>query len=135
MAILSNRRHITPLDLYKNLKIGVALPLDETNLFKGTDTMREQLKANLINLLLTEPGERVNLPGFGVGLKTYLFENNINKDQLISLMNNKVRKYIRDIEVTNISINRGSNDHTMNIKILFTYTLDSTVDGIQLNFN
>ena len=74
MPIVNSIRRINPLDLNKNVKIGVAFPLDETNLFSGTETVREQIKSNLLNILLTYPGERVNLPSFGVGLKNLLFE-------------------------------------------------------------
>ena len=73
--ILPSRR-INPLDLNKNIKIGVAFPLDEINMFSGTETVKEQIKANLLNLLLTYPGERINLPNFGVGIKNLLFELN-----------------------------------------------------------
>ena len=78
MPILNSRRRISPLDLNKNVKIGVAFPLDEVNLFTGTQTVKEQVKSNLINLLLTVKGERVNQPRFGVGIRNLLFENMIN---------------------------------------------------------
>ena len=67
MPLIQSSRNISPLDLNKNVKIGVAFPLDETNLSKGTETIKEQAKANLINVLLTEPGERIYEPTFGVG--------------------------------------------------------------------
>jgi hypothetical protein len=56
MPIIQGIKRINPLDLNKNVTIGVAFPLDETNLFNGTETIREQVKSNLINLLLTQPG-------------------------------------------------------------------------------
>ena len=87
--ILSSRR-INPLDLNKNIKIGVALPLDEINMFSGTETVKEQIKANLLNLLLTYPGERVNLPKFGVGIKSLLFENNLNLNILKQKITNQL---------------------------------------------
>jgi len=74
MAYINGNRRISPLDINKNVTIGVAFPLDEVNMFKGTTTVKEQVKSNLINLLLTERGERVNEPNFGVGLKKLLFE-------------------------------------------------------------
>ena len=74
MPIIKGIRRVNPLDLNKNVTIGVAFPLDETNMFSGTETIQEQSKANLINLLLTEPGERINLPNYGVGIKKLLFE-------------------------------------------------------------
>ena len=76
MAYINGNRRINPLDINKNVTIGVAFPLDDVNMFKGTQTLKEQVKNNLINLLLTEPGERVNEPNFGVGLKNLLFEQN-----------------------------------------------------------
>ena len=59
MPLINSSRNISPLDINKNIKVGVALPLNEVNMFKGTDTIKEQAKTNLINVLLTEPGERV----------------------------------------------------------------------------
>ena len=50
MPIIQGIKRINPLDLNKNVTIGVAFPLDETNMFKGTETVEEQTKANLINL-------------------------------------------------------------------------------------
>ena len=36
-----------PRDLNNNIKIGVAFPLDEENMFSGTETVIEQTKANV----------------------------------------------------------------------------------------
>ena len=38
-------------------------------------TLRESIRQNLKNLILTAKGERVMLPDFGVGLRNFLFEN------------------------------------------------------------
>ena len=50
MPIIQSARRINPLDLNKNIKIGVAFPLDEENMFSGTETFIEQVKHNLLNL-------------------------------------------------------------------------------------
>ena len=42
-----------------------------------TKTLAENTKQNFKNLLLTTPGERVMIPGFGVGLRNLLFDNNL----------------------------------------------------------
>ena len=94
MAIISQNRRINPLDINRNVTIGVAFPLDEVNIFKGTETVREQVKSNLINLLLTEKGERVNEPNFGVGLKQILFEQNINKEEIEERINFQINFFI-----------------------------------------
>ena len=55
----------------------VALPLafDSADGFRMIKDFNSLIKQNLKMLLLTDPGERVMDPLFGVGLKTFLFEN------------------------------------------------------------
>ena len=52
MPIIQGIRRINPLDLNRNVKIGVAFPLNEVNITTGTQTVNEQLKTNFLNLLL-----------------------------------------------------------------------------------
>ena len=72
MPIIQSKRQINPLSINGNTTIGVAFPLDDVNLFSGTQTVKEQIKTNLLNVLLTNRGERINQPNFGVGLKRIL---------------------------------------------------------------
>ena len=102
MALIQQQRKINPLDLNKNVTIGVAFPLDDTNMFKGTETIQEQNKSNLINLLLTQQGERINNPNFGIGLKNLLFENNVDIDNLKEIITKQTARYIPGIKVTNV---------------------------------
>ncbi len=59
---------------------GYPFPLDRTApggyFTPAYDT--EVIKADLIQLLLTEPGERVMMPQFGTGLRKYIFEQGTN---------------------------------------------------------
>ena len=136
MSII-NRRIIrkSPLDINENINIGVAFPLNETNLFKGTQTVNEQAKSNLLNLLLTYPGERINLPDFGVGLKKLLFEQNINAEELKIKIENQVRLYIPNIVIAKLEINPSEDDQTFFINVIYFSTFNGQVDSIQLNFN
>ena len=52
MPLIKGIKRVSPLDIDKNVSIGVALPLDEINLFKGTTTLKDQAKTNLINLVV-----------------------------------------------------------------------------------
>lgn len=135
MPLINSVKRIDPNDLNKNLSYGVVFPLNEVNMFKGTESMREQLKTNLLNLLLTERGERINRPDYGIGLKKLLFEPRINREYLTELITNKVRTYIPDLLVSNIVFNNPPDDHTLQMFIEFRYRLDNTVDSVQLNFN
>ena len=59
----------------RNKALGVIFPFNAEGVFYSSYTTAEQVKSNLLNVLLTEPGERVFKPNFGVGLRNYLFEN------------------------------------------------------------
>ena len=135
MPIITGIKRKSPLDLNNNVRIGVAFPLDENNMFKGTETVMEQAKANLINNLLTYPGERVNLPNFGVGLKRLLFEQNINLENLKVKIQTQANTYVPNIQVTDVQINMSEDKHTIFITVTYKSTLDGSEDAIQLNFN
>jgi hypothetical protein len=64
-----------PLDLNQRKGIGIALPFDGDAVFISTLTTANQIKYNLINFILTSPGERIYNPGFGSSLKEYIFTN------------------------------------------------------------
>ena len=135
MAYVNGNRRISPLDINKNVTIGVAFPLDDVNMFKGTQTLKEQVKSNLINLLLTEPGERVNEPNFGVGLKNLLFEQNPDVEVLKEKINTQIEFYIPLITLSDVDANFLEDEHKLFIVISYSFNLDGSSDAIQLNFN
>jgi len=135
MAYINGNRRISPLDINKNVTIGVAFPLNDVNMFKGTQTVKEQVKNNLINLLLTEPGERVNEPNFGVGLKNLLFEQNPDIELLKEKINTQIEFYIPTISLVDINVNFEGNEYSLFIIISYSFNLDGSEDAIQLNFN
>ena len=128
-------KQINPLDLDNNRAIGVVFPFDAEAVFHSSYTTKEQIKSNLINVLLTEPGERVMEPDFGVGLKLLLFEQNIDKDGIKSKIQAQVNLYIPEIEVSEINVNFVPDDHVLFIQLTYKFLLDESLDSIQLNFN
>ena len=66
----------------RNKALGVIFPFNAEAVFYSSYTTKEQVKSNLLNVLLTEPGERILKPNFGVGLRNYLFENTSNIESL-----------------------------------------------------
>ena len=135
MSYINGNRRISPLDINKNVTIGVAFPLNDVNMFKGTQTVKEQVKSNLINLLLTEPGERINEPNFGVGLKSLLFEQNPNIEILKEKINNQIEFYIPVISLSDVNVNFENDEYKLHIIISYSFNLDRSKDAIQLNFN
>ena len=135
MPTIDNYIRINPLDLNKNVAIGVAFPFNAEGVFNQTFTQKEQVKSNLINVLLTERGERVNLPDFGVGLKNLLFETQIDTNVLESRIDAQVQKYIPEITLISAEADFSPDEHILYIKITYEYNPSSEVDAIQLNFN
>jgi len=134
MAYISENRRINPLDINRNVTIGVAFPLDEVNIFKGTETIKEQVKSNLINLLLTEKGERVNEPNFGVGLKQILFEQQLNKEELKEKINFQINFYIPEIQLITAEVGEIDDDHRVYLTISYKFKTDGTTDAVTTTF-
>jgi len=134
MAIITGKRK-NILDINEDVTIGVGFPLNEINLFKGTKTTHEQTKANLLNLVMTNQGERVNLPNYGIGLKNLLFEQTINKNGLENTIRRQVGLYIPSVRIDNVNAERDINNQTLYVQISYTYLLDSSTNNIQINFN
>ena len=134
MAIINQSRRINPLDINRNFTIGVAFPLDEVNIFKGTETVREQVKSNLINLLLTEKGERVNEPNFGVGLKKILFEQQLNREELEEKINFQINFYIPEIQLITAEVGEIDDDHRVYLTISYKFKTDGSTDALTTTF-
>ena len=134
MPIIKGTGRINPLDLDRNFTIGLEFPLNEENLFSGTETTADQARANLIDILLTYPGERINLPNFGVGLRNLLFEQNIDLVILKEKIETQVARYMGNIRIDKLDLNYSEDQQTIFISITYGL-LDGTSDSIQLNFN
>ena len=69
-------------------------------------TYKEMVQQNLKMLILTNPGERIMDPLFGVGLKTFLFEFNdpITYSKISAAIYEQVAKYLPFIQIIDIII-------------------------------
>ena len=135
MPIIQSIRRISPLDSNKNVRVGVAFPLNDDNIFNGTQTVKEQVKSNLVNVLLTERGERINEPNFGAGVKKILFETNVDTAELNSRISQQIEIFIPEITLLETVVDSLPDENKIFIKINYIFNLDSTVDSIQLNFD
>ena len=128
------QKQIDPLDLTPSTGVGVSLPFNGPGVFNTNYTTKDQTKSNLINLVLTEPGERVNKPSFGVGLNSLLFEQNINKDDLQERIQEAVSQdeNLSRITISNINLNQDINTNTVRVTIEYISNLDGSSDAIQI---
>ena len=135
MPIIKQTKRINPLDLNRNVKIGVAFPLDENNMFSGTETQAEQNKSNLLNLLLTEPGERVNQPDLGVGLKSLLFENITNANEIVPIIEEQLETYVPDIDLEDVLSEFIEDEHILQITLVYSLVISGLRDSIVVNMS
>ena len=134
MPIIQSKRQINPLSINGNTTIGMAFPLDDVNLFSGTQTVKEQVKSNLLNLLLTDKGERINQPNFGIGLKSLLFEQSIDEEGLKEKISHQIGIFIPEIELIDLQSQFVDEENLLYLSITYLFRLDGTDDTIQLNF-
>ena len=135
MPLIQDIKRINPLDLNNNARIGVDFPLNDVNMTSGTLTTKEQLKANFLNLLLTVPGERLNHPTYGIGLKGQLFENSIDEITLQENINGQLAFWIPEITVTDSSLRRDIDQYRVSLTLTYSISLDETEDSIQINYS
>jgi len=119
-------------DLNPDITIGLSLPLTHDNsfgFFKTTQTLLEQAKHNIRNLLLTKRGERLGNPNFGSDLHLLLFEQDagdleskIEETILEAISNNLPYVTVNNIEVSNTEIDK--NMYVVNLH--FTIDTDQT---------
>jgi phage baseplate assembly protein W len=106
--------------------IAVKLPvaLSDTVGVATTKTVVETLRQNLKTLILTNPGERVMEPGFGVGLEKFLFER-FTESTYASIQEelvNQVRTYMPQIAIKNFEVSTDGVDNS-ELRILIEYVI------------
>jgi phage baseplate assembly protein W len=128
---------VNPLDLQGNIAIGVALPFNAPGVFKSTYTTKDQIKSNLVNLLLTDVGERVMNPTFGCNLKRFIFEgiteNNI--DNLKENLSDSIAVFVPEVSVTDIIIVPNNDFNAIDLTINYILRISSTPDQVTVQFN
>ena len=125
---------IDPLDLDTRKAIGVRVPFNKKGVFQFNYTTKDQIKSNLINLLLTSPGERYHEPSYGVGIRDILFEPNTNTNQKISTLKSKIDQnlsfHIPQIALSNLKVT--PQDKELLIQIAYTVLLDNDTSEISI---
>ena len=84
---------------------------------------------------MTYPGERINEPNFGVGIKNLLFEQDIDLTTLKLQIQDQINKFINEIKLEGVTTNISEDEHTLFISLTYIYLLDNSEESIQLNFN
>jgi phage baseplate assembly protein W len=131
---IPQRIRVNPLDLQKNIAIGVSLPFNGPGVFNSTYSTKEQTKSNLVNLLLTSIGERVMNPNFGTELRKFLFEgitdNNI--ELLKASLLNSIAIYVPGITVISIEVAPNIDYNLIDLSVNYLLDISQTPDEVTI---
>lgn len=123
------------------MKYSPKLPLskgfDDTHIMN--DNILDVVKQNMKMLILTNPGERMWMPDFGVGIYSFFFEN-ISPPVLQlaeSAIRDQVRTFMPFVKIKNIYMNTSDTDpniplNRVNISIEYFIPSLNFVDVLQL---
>tara|TARA_R100000458_G_C8072480_1_gene110657 strand:+ start:94 stop:465 length:372 start_codon:yes stop_codon:yes gene_type:complete len=103
----------------------VKFPLEfssESNGFEviNEEKLKELVVFNLKNIILTNPGERIFYPLFGVGIKRYLFTQEGIRDEEINFrIRQQVRLYADYVDIEDLQLFMNNNT----LKIVLKYQI------------
>ena len=122
-----------PIDTEARRAVGFGFPLNGNAVFVPTYQTRDQIKANLVNYLLTNRGERVFNPNFGADLRNLLFENVLDTttEDLRERIQNDISLYFPEVQVRQIIFDNIPDSNTIN----FTLTYEIVLFGIEESVN
>ena len=132
-----------PIDLDKDIAVGISLPIEAgpRGYFAQTYTTMEQVVSNVVNLLLTIPGERYMQPEFGSKLHEHLFEQ-FDEDlvsEIQATVADSLKYWLPFIIVNNVIVKMSDNlsgdfKNTMEISIHFSLAKDPTThESVQIS--
>ena len=129
-------RRVYPNDLRPRVAIGVNLPFSAPGVFEPNYLTKDAIKNNLINFFLTNPGERIENPLFGAGLRNFIFSQiqTDNLDFIKEDVQTKINDNFNNISVEEINVFRIIDENTIKINITYSVPNTGINDTLELNF-
>ena len=128
---------INPVDISEKTAVGIRLPFNRKRVFTLDYTTKDHVKSKLLNVLLTSPGERLNQPLFGAGLKNRLFEQQTETagSDLRNYITPQVNQYVPEIKIQNISLKDGGlQGHKLFVTVNYSLVNNDEKDSVTLSF-
>jgi phage baseplate assembly protein W len=95
----------------------------------------EVIKFHLKNIVLTNPGEKLSDPNFGVGLKRYLFEleTSGNTTELRQSIISQIQTYANYFTKLNVLVDLSKlYESTLTVRIEFQFAPDNITDYLEI---
>ena len=110
------------------------LTLDSGDGYTSIKKMKTLIKQNFKMLVLTNPGERVMNPDFGVGIRQFLFES--FESDVYARIDSKIREqvalYLPIVAIQSIDFGTGGiDDNSLGIRIEYTIPDIATQDLLE----
>lgn len=108
---------------------------DSIDGFSTNKTILETIKQDLKMLLLTNQGERMMNPDYGVGLKKILFEQKTEQtfNSIKSRINNQIKQYMSFVNIENLEIQEiPDSENAIYIKLYYNIPSLKTIDQLEL---
>ena len=127
-------KKINPIDLQPSRAVGFGFPLNGDAVFVPTFFTRDQIKANMINYLLTNKGERVFRPDFGADLRALLFEQilDVTTDDLKTNIQSDISQFFPNVEVVEIEFNNQPDENTINFTLKYRIVNFGIEDSVNI---
>jgi phage baseplate assembly protein W len=130
---------VNPLDLQGNIAIGVSLPFNgPAGPFNSTYSTEEQIKSNLVNLLLTNKGERIMNPEFGCDLGRVLFEGitEDTKELIKNLININVSIFVPEVQLDEVLVEEAPqyNNNSISVTVKYRIRISQNANQITVQF-
>ncbi len=119
MAVILGKKLVIDSKKFEDYAIGITLPIQIGNTaFNQSFITADQVKSNIINLLLTKRFERLMQPEFGSGIQELLFNMNdeMFADNLENTIVDTLSKWLPYVNVETINIQQ-SNEYKDNNKV------------------
>ena len=118
------------------------LTLDPDDGYALNTSLKEVARQNFKNLVLTSPGERVMDPEFGVGIRSYLFENNgpATHGQIEARIREQTQKYLPYIQIDQVqfgtqNVSSNVSDNFLGVRISYIIKKLAISDALEIPIN
>ena len=128
-----SQTQVNPLDLTPSVGVGLKYPLNGLYINYST---KEQMHDNLLNVVLTEPGEKLFNPFYGVGLNSLLFEQKVEANFIKEKIENAILSdsLLNSLKIEDVKVNFNRDDNLVNVKIEYISLLNGQSDAIEINY-
>lgn len=123
-----------PIDTQARRAVGVSLPFSAGAVFNSTYTTANQLKSNLINYFMTNPGERYMNPSFGAGLTRRVFDQlvDLNFETLKQQIQKDLNTYFPAVTIGNLEVYGNEDLNVLKVELTYSVNTFGITDTINL---